>query len=140
MSSVQAFAFDFTPRGWLACNGQLLAISTNQALFALLGTTYGGNGTTTFGLPDLRGRAPMHSGTGSGMTSRVLGENSGVESVTLLTTQIPSHTHTAATTASQPCQSAAGDNESPAGTFPAANSPNANTYSDTSNANMGDPQ
>jgi microcystin-dependent protein len=141
MSTVQAFAFGFAPKNWLPCAGQLLAIQTNQALFSLLGTTYGGNGTTTFALPDLRGRAPMHStnATGSGLTSRTLGERSGSETVTLLTTQMPLHTHTAVTTASQPCQSAAGNNESPAGTFPAANAPTANTYSSTSNATMGAP-
>jgi microcystin-dependent protein len=141
MSTVQAFAFNFTPRGWLPCDGRLLAINTNAALFSLLGTTYGGDGRTTFGIPDLRGRAPMHytNAAGSGLTSRDLGNKSGSETVTLLTAQIPVHTHTAVTTASQPCQSAAGNNESPAGNFPAANAPTAQTYSNTSNATMGAP-
>lgn len=139
LSTVQAFAFNFPPRGWLPCAGQLLAINQNQALFSLLGTTYGGNGVSSFALPDLRGRTPVHFGSGSGLTPRTLGETSGVENVTLLITQIPVHTHTAVTTASQPCQSAAGNNESPAGNFPAANNPTAQTYSSTSNANMGPP-
>jgi microcystin-dependent protein len=141
MSSIQAFAFDFAPRGWLSCNGQLLSIASNSALFSLLGTTYGGDGRTTFGLPDLRGRVPMHftNTTGSGLTSRTLGERSGSENVTLVSTQMPTHTHTAVTNASQPCQSAAGNNEAPSGNFPAANAPNANVYSNTSNANMGAP-
>lgn len=93
LGQIQAFGFNFTPRGWAACSGQLLPISQNQALFSLLGTTYGGDGQTTFALPDLRGRAPLHFGTGGGLTPRTLGEQGGTESVTLTTTQIPSHAH-----------------------------------------------
>ena len=88
------FGFDFAPRGWMLCNGQLLPINQYQALFALLGTTYGGNGTTTFALPDLRGRAALHYGQGPGLTPRVMGEASGSENVTLLSTQMPTHNHT----------------------------------------------
>ena len=87
------FGGNFAPRGWALCNGQLLAISTNTALFSILGTTYGGNGTTTFGLPDLRGRSAMHWGQGNGLTPRSLGEMSGTETVTLITAQIPAHVH-----------------------------------------------
>ena len=88
------FAFDFAPQNYAFCNGQLLLIAENQALFALLGTTYGGNGVTTVGLPDLRGRIPMHMGQGPGLSNRTLGEVGGVEAVTLLTSNLPAHTHT----------------------------------------------
>ena len=85
--------FNFAPRGFATCDGQLLSIAQNTALFSLLGTTYGGNGQTTFGLPDLRGRVPMHQGQGPGLSSRVLGEVSGSETTTLLATNLPTHTH-----------------------------------------------
>lgn len=87
--------FNFTPTGgYVPCNGQLLAISQNTALFALLGTTYGGDGKSTFALPDLSGRVPVGAGQGPGLTQRVLGEQGGEESVTLLTSEMPIHTHT----------------------------------------------
>lgn len=85
--------YNFAPRGWAFCNGQLLPISQNTALFSLLGTTYGGNGQTTFALPDLRGRVPISSGQGLGLQNYVLGEVGGSEAVTLTTSQLPSHTH-----------------------------------------------
>ncbi len=88
LSELKMVSFGFAPKGWTMCNGQLLPINQNQALFSLLGTTYGGNGQTTFGLPDLRGRVPMHSGSG-----HTLGERGGVESTTLLITQLPQHNH-----------------------------------------------
>jgi microcystin-dependent protein len=88
--------YNFCPRGWVAASGQILAISTNTALFSLLGTTYGGNGQTTFALPDLRGRMPIQQGSGAGLTPYVLGEVTGEENHTLLTTEIPSHTHRSA--------------------------------------------
>lgn len=106
------FAGTFAPRGWAYCDGSLLAISTNTALFSILGTTYGGDGRTTFGLPDLRGRLPMHPGTGPGLSPRVLGESSGSENVTLLATQMPAHNHTVG------CHSAA-DQSAPTGSIPA---------------------
>jgi microcystin-dependent protein len=87
------FAGNFAPRGWAFCEGQLLPIAQNTALFSILGTTYGGNGQTTFALPDLRGRVPMQPGNGPGLTPHSLGEASGSETVTLLSTQIPAHTH-----------------------------------------------
>lgn len=91
---IQAFAFTGQPNGWAQCNGQLLPINQNQALFALLGTTYGGNGINTFGLPNLRGRNPRHFGAGAlGQPPVSLGESSGVETVTLHATQLPAHTH-----------------------------------------------
>jgi len=89
------FGGNFDPRAWAFCNGQLLAISQNTALFSLLGTTYGGDGRTTFALPDLRGRVAMHPGTGPGLTPRKLGQRGGTEINTLNVSQIPSHTHSA---------------------------------------------
>src|SRR3954466_14327922 len=94
IGQITLFAGNFAPRGWAFCNGQLLAISQNTALFSILGTTYGGNGQTTFGLPDLRGRAAMHWGQGNGLTNVVPGEMGGSETLTLLQTQLPQHTHT----------------------------------------------
>lgn len=94
ISEVRVFAGNFAPRNWAFCNGQLLPINQNQALFSILGTTYGGNGTTTFALPDLRGRMPMHAGQGPGLSPRTLGERSGQPAVTLSTAQMPAHTHT----------------------------------------------
>ena len=87
------FGGNFAPRGWAFCDGQLLSIAQNSALFSILGTTYGGDGRTTFGLPDLRGRVPMHEGNGPGLTPRTLGQKAGTENVVLTTDQIPSHTH-----------------------------------------------
>lgn len=90
---IKMFAGNFAPQGTALCQGQLLAISTNTALFSLLGTTYGGNGTTTFALPDLRGRTPIGTGQGPGLSSRILGEAGGLEKITLTTNQMPQHTH-----------------------------------------------
>ncbi len=95
IGQIQTFGFSFAPRGWAKCDGQLLQISSNTALFSLLGTTYGGDGRTTFGLPDLRGRAPIHQGQGPGLTNRIIGQKSGAETVTLNTQQMPNHTHVA---------------------------------------------
>ena len=94
VAEIRIFAGNFAPRGWAFCNGQLLPISQNTALFSLIGTTYGGDGRTTTALPDLQGRAPMHPGRGPGLTDRRLGERGGVETVTLTEAQMPSHTHT----------------------------------------------
>ena len=95
LGEIIMFGGNFAPRGWALCDGTLLAIAQNQALFSLLGTTYGGDGRTTFGLPELRGRLAMHAGNGPGLSSRPLGQKSGSESNTLNETQLPSHTHTA---------------------------------------------
>lgn len=100
IGTVMIWAPNRAPRGWAFCAGQLLAVSANTALFSLVGTTYGGNGQTTFGLPDLRGRVPVGAGQGPGLTNRQLGESGGVESETLLTTQMPMHTHMATFTPS----------------------------------------
>ncbi len=93
LGTIQTFAFPFNPRGWQQCNGQLLAIQQNTALFSLIGTTYGGNGTSTFALPNLQGRVPVCQGNGQGLTPRVIGEVSGSESQTLLIGNMPQHTH-----------------------------------------------
>lgn len=95
LSVIQVFAFDFAPRGYATCSGQLLLIAQNTALFSLLGTTYGGNGTTTFALPDLRGRYPMNWGQGPGLPNVNLGEVSGEENHTLILSEIPTHSHQA---------------------------------------------
>ena len=89
------FGGNFAPRGWALCNGQLLSIAQNTALFSILGTTYGGDGRTTFGLPDLRGRTPIHAGQGPGLTNRTLGESGGAETVILSAGQMPAHSHVA---------------------------------------------
>jgi microcystin-dependent protein len=94
LGEIRMFGGNFAPTGWELCNGQLLAISQYAALFSILGTTYGGNGQTTFALPDLRGRAPVHQGQGTGLSAYVVGESTGVERVTLNTSQMPAHTHT----------------------------------------------
>jgi len=89
------FAGNFAPRGWAFCEGQLIAIAQNQALFSILGTTYGGDGRTTFGLPDLRGRAAIHQGSGPGLSTYSLGAKVGTENVTLTVNNLPAHTHPA---------------------------------------------
>jgi microcystin-dependent protein len=94
VAEIRIFAFNFPPRGWAWCDGQLLPLSQNTALFSLLGTTYGGNGKSNFALPDLQGRAPMHPGQGLGLSLHDLGETGGSETVTLLESEIPSHRHT----------------------------------------------
>lgn len=93
VAEIRIFPFNFAPKGWAWCNGQLLPISQNTALFSLLGTTYGGDGKSTFALPDLRGRAPMHPGQGPGLSLHDLGETGGSETVTLLESEIPAHSH-----------------------------------------------
>jgi microcystin-dependent protein len=95
LGEIRIVGFTFAPRGWALCNGQLLAIKQNTALFSLLGTTYGGDGKTTFGLPNFQDIAPMNQGEGPGLTPRSLGENSGSATVTLLQSEMPSHSHAA---------------------------------------------
>lgn len=93
VAEIRIFAGNFAPRGWAFCNGQLLPVSQNTALFSLIGTTYGGDGRSTTALPNLQGRAPMHPGRGPGLTSRRLGQRGGVETVTLTEAQMPNHNH-----------------------------------------------
>src|SRR5436189_2949809 len=95
VAEIRMFAGNFAPKGWAQCNGQLMPISQNTALFSLLGTTYGGDGKSTFALPDLEGSAPLGQGQGPGLTDRVLGEIGGEQNVTLLQTEMPIHAHVA---------------------------------------------
>jgi microcystin-dependent protein len=93
VAEIRIFPFNFAPKGWAWCNGQILPISQNTALFSLLGTTYGGDGKSTFALPNMEGNAPMHPGQGPGLSLHDLGETGGSETVTLLESEIPSHSH-----------------------------------------------
>jgi microcystin-dependent protein len=93
LAEIRAFPFNFPPTGWAFCAGQIMPLSQNTALFALLGTTYGGDGKSTFALPDLQGNVPMQPGQGQGLSERFLGEQSGAETITLLQSEIPVHTH-----------------------------------------------
>ena len=93
IGEIRMFAGNFAPRSWAFCDGQLLAVSQNDALFSLFGTIYGGDGRTTFGLPDLRGRIPLHQGTGPGLSNRRIGQKSGAETHTLSVNELPSHSH-----------------------------------------------
>jgi microcystin-dependent protein len=94
VAEIRMVPFNFAPKGWAFCDGQLIPISQNTALFSLLGTTYGGDGKSTFALPDLQGRSPMHPGQGPGLSLHDLGEQGGAETVTLLESEIPAHSHT----------------------------------------------
>ena len=105
IGQITIVAFNFPPRGWATCNGQILPINQNTALFSLLGTTYGGNGTTNFGLPNLQSRAPVHVGLG-----KSLGENGGEENHTLITAELPAHSHTVFGSANQATSSSPADN------------------------------
>jgi microcystin-dependent protein len=95
VAEIRIFAGNFAPTGWATCDGQLMPISQNTALFSLVGTFYGGDGKSTFALPDLQGRTPMHQGQGQGLSDRFLGEEGGADFITLLETEMPSHTHQA---------------------------------------------
>ena len=115
VAEIRIFPFNFAPTGWAFCNGQLLPLSQNTALFSLLGTTYGGDGKSNFALPDMQGNAPMQQGQGQGLSQRFLGEQSGVESVTLLTSEIPVHTHNFQASNNDPIP----DDSNPVGKLPA---------------------
>lgn len=108
IGEIRIFAFTFAPRNWADCDGQLMAINQNEALFSLLGTMYGGDGRTTFGLPDLRGRVALHEGSGPGLSSRRIGERGGAAQVTLTVQSMPNHTH------NMNASSADGDQHAPA--------------------------
>lgn len=124
IGEIRMFAGNFAPAGWALCQGQLMAISQNTALFSLLGTMYGGNGTSTFGLPNLCGTAPVAFGQGLGLQEWVQGESQGSEGVTLLTTEMPAHNHNVA------AYSKSGDLDIPTNAYP-ANSQNANFEGNT---------
>jgi microcystin-dependent protein len=116
IGEIRLFAGNFAPSGWAFCQGQLLPISQDEALFALIGTTYGGDGQTTFALPNLSGRIPLHQGQGPGLSPRTIGEMAGTENVTLTSSQIPQHTH------ALHANSAAATGTSPSGALLAATS------------------
>jgi microcystin-dependent protein len=114
IGEVRMFAGTFAPVNWALCNGQVIAISQNEALYQLLGTTYGGDGVNTFNLPDVQGRVPIHQGTGTGLSTYVIGQKAGSESVTLTTSQMPQHNHTLAATTTAATAQAVGPTLLPA--------------------------
>ena len=111
IGEIRLFGFNFAPRGWAQCNGQLLPISQNTALFSILGVTYGGDGRTTFGLPNLQGRAALSFGQGPGLSSRTLGQSGGEDAATLINSELPQHTHPVAASTN------VGDQSTPANTL-----------------------
>ena len=127
IGEIRLFGFNFAPRNWALCNGQLIAISQNTALFSLLGTTYGGDGRTTFALPNLQSRTPLHQGQGPGLSDYRIGQSAGRESATLTASQIPAHSHPVN------CQPEDGNQGTPAAGFPA---PKAAGYSSTGGGTM----
>ena len=127
VAEIRIFPFNFAPRGWAFCDGQILSISQNTALFSLLGTTYGGDGKSNFALPNLQGSTPMGFGQGPGLTLRDLGETGGETTVSLLVSEIPAHTHTAN------CNSGMGDQYAPPGNFWATDAGGNNEYAATAN-------
>lgn len=135
LAEIIMFGGNFAPRGWALCDGQLLPISQNQAVFSLLGTTYGGDGRTTFALPDLRGRAAIHPGTGPGLSPYRLGQRGGAETVNLTTAQIPSHTHSASVTLH--ANTGGGDDNDPTARYPGEGAND--FYADGQNVDMGAP-
>jgi len=122
IGEIRLFATSFAPRNWSYCDGSIIQIRSNTALFAILGTTYGGDGQTTFALPDLKGRVALGNGQGPGLSSYTLGQKSGANSVTLTTAQIPPHTHISSATIAIPAYSDEGDVNTPAGNVLAAKS------------------
>ncbi len=130
LGEIMLISCNFAPKGWALCNGQLLSIAQNQGLFSLLGTTYGGNGQTTFALPDLRGRSPMHWGQGPGLSSRSLGERSGETNHTLTLAELAAHAHVAR------CSSSAGTSASPAGMVLARNAASVPGYAANADTTM----
>lgn len=128
LADIKIVGFNFAPRGFAQCDGQILPIAQNQALFSLLGTTFGGDGRTSFGLPEMRGRAPLHTGQGPGLSNRPLGSKAGQVAETLTTAQIPPHTHQL-NASSDP-----GTATTPGGNLPATVVPPFNVFGDTANA------
>lgn len=125
IGEIKLFGFSFAPKMYATCSGQILSIANNTALFSLLGTTYGGNGQTTFGLPDLRGRVAVGQGSGPGLPSYSMGEASGYTSVTLTSANMPAHVHTLnAATVRMPVNNTLADIGEPAGAFPGTNNTN----------------
>lgn len=138
IGSIMLFAGNFAPRGWMLCAGQTLQISQNSALFSILGTVYGGNGTTTFQLPDLRSRVPVGTGQGNGLMGWTLGQAEGTDTVTLNTNQLPAHNHTVAVSGSPANSATAGNNYLAAANANLQGDPvTVNTYNGTPNATLG---
>lgn len=132
IGQIVLFAGNFAPRGWQYCQGQLLSISQNTALFSILGTTYGGNGQTTFGLPDLRSRVPVGTGQGAGLSPYILGEMTGAENVSLNATQMPAHNHNVMVSSGQADSNAGKNNYLAVANGSLAGDPvNVNTYNGT---------
>ncbi len=139
IGEITMFAGNFAPRGWAFCNGQLLPIASNAALFSILGTTYGGDGRTTFALPDLRGRAPIHAGTGPGLPNYRLGQRGGSETNTLSVANLPAHNHSASLSSASvamPAYSLEGESTSPDGNYPAKSGQGDPDYNSTSDVSM----
>ncbi|EEF62890.1 phage tail protein [Pedosphaera parvula] len=134
VGEIRIFAGNFAPKNWALCNGQILAISSNTALFSIIGTYYGGNGTSTFALPNLQGRVPLSQGQGPGLSDYFIGESGGVETVTLTTLQMPPHTHPVNCNSAQGVQSQHGTKADPAGNFPATQSAGSGIYQATATA------
>ncbi len=132
IGEIKIVGFTFAPRGWADCDGQIVSISQNTALFSLLGVTYGGDGTTTFALPDLRSRLPMHTGTGAGLSQRSQGARSGNENTTLSVGDLAAHSHSG-TVISSPDE---GDRSDPAGAYPARAEEPMQAYAGTTGATM----
>lgn len=130
LGEIGIFPFSFAPRNWAQCNGQILSIAQNNGLFALLGTFYGGNGVQNFALPDLRGRAPLCYGQGAGLSNYTIGEVTGTETVTLLTSQLPAHNH------SLSGSSSVGPQSDPANNFFAAYGEGVKSYAGSSNTTL----
>jgi microcystin-dependent protein len=130
VAEIRIFPFNFAPKGWALCNGQLLPISQNTALFSLLGTFYGGDGKSTFGLPDLQGSVAVHQGQGPGLSQYDVGQTGGSETVTLIGAEMPSHTHALR------ANPQLGDSPSPAADRAIARLGSINVYQTTSNANL----
>jgi microcystin-dependent protein len=131
VAEIRIFPFNFPPKGWAFCNGQLLPLSQNTALFSLLGTTYGGDGKSNFALPDVEGRAPMHPGRGPGLSLHDLGETGGSETVSLLESEIPAHSHSFNAHTGDP-----GDNNAPGPTLVFSKSGNGQAYQTNTAANL----
>ena len=137
IAEVRIFAGNFAPRNWAFCEGQLLAINSNQALFSIIGTIYGGDGRTTFALPDLRGRTAIGPGHGPGLSSYREGQKGGVEHVTLNITQIPSHNHLASGTVKPLAKNGQPDESNPGGQFPSSLTNSTEGYAEAANRVMG---
>ena len=130
VAEIRVFPFNFPPRGWAFCDGQIMSISQNTALFSLLGTTYGGDGRTTFALPNFQGNSPIQTGQGARLTLRDLGETGGEDTLTLLISELPAHTHT------PNCNSGTGDQYGPPGNFWATDAGGNNEYNATGTSTM----